>query len=56
MYKKKINRSDFSYSIEAANTYIGSWLKDAKKRLDNEELKIRKADMEVNEQNNDVHI
>lgn len=34
----------FLYNTEIAASYIASWLKDAKKRHENEELKLKKIE------------
>lgn len=54
--QEKTNRGlHFLYNRETADSHIANWLKDARKRLDNEELRLKKSkrDEQQGEQSED---
>lgn len=56
MHKKERanNGIDIFYNTEIANLHIANWLKDAKKRFENEELRRRDKEKWDNERNRNV--
>lgn len=45
----------FLYNRESADSHIANWLKDAKKRLENEELRLKKGKQQGEQSENNAN-